>query len=305
MKMRTKIFSSILSMFLIMVLSGCSGGGGGGSPTGGGNTGVDTTGGAVCGNKTCETGETVATCPQDCAVCGNNICETGETAESCSKDCCVQNTSDPYQCLRDAAVGEIKCSADNQYCCYKRCTDTSLDVFCGAKDPQVIWDGLLGTKPACQTLHLGSSFSTYDCFIDTQGGHSYFDNNNELNLYIACFCGRSGNQYTSAMALWGGMGWTGCNQTLDITLTTTIQHLQACDRPCVPCTPNCSGKQCGDNGCGGSCGSCSGGLSCKSGQCVNACDECLHSCHGMSSCCTGCNCMCEDECGGCFEKHRE
>jgi hypothetical protein len=30
------------------------------------------------------------------------------------------------------------------------------------------------------------------------------------------------------------------------------------------CTPHCSGKQCGDNGCGGSCGSCGGGQSCNS-----------------------------------------
>lgn len=33
------------------------------------------------------------------------------------------------------------------------------------------------------------------------------------------------------------------------------------------CTPNCAGKQCGDNGCGGSCGSCSGGTTCSAGQC--------------------------------------
>ncbi len=34
------------------------------------------------------------------------------------------------------------------------------------------------------------------------------------------------------------------------------------------CTPDCSGKVCGDNGCGGSCGDCTGGLVCDaSGQC--------------------------------------
>ncbi len=34
------------------------------------------------------------------------------------------------------------------------------------------------------------------------------------------------------------------------------------------CTPNCSGKVCGSDGCGGSCGICSSGLSCVFGACV-------------------------------------
>ena len=50
---------------------------------------------AVCGNGTCETGETPATCLQDChatipaAVCGNHVCELGETTASCPGDCPV------------------------------------------------------------------------------------------------------------------------------------------------------------------------------------------------------------------------
>lgn len=36
------------------------------------------------------------------------------------------------------------------------------------------------------------------------------------------------------------------------------------------CTPSCSGRQCGDDGCGGSCGSCSSGQSCSSaGMCLS------------------------------------
>ena len=34
------------------------------------------------------------------------------------------------------------------------------------------------------------------------------------------------------------------------------------------CTPQCSGKQCGDDGCGGACGTCSGTDTCQAGACV-------------------------------------
>lgn len=34
------------------------------------------------------------------------------------------------------------------------------------------------------------------------------------------------------------------------------------------CTPNCAGKTCGDNGCGGLCGECADDEECQSGQCV-------------------------------------
>jgi endoglucanase len=57
---------------------------------------------------------------------------------------------------------------------------------------------------------------------------------------------------------------------------------------CVGCTPNCTGKQCGDNGCGASCGSCQTGFSCTTaGLCVSSC----------TPNCTGKTCG-SDGCGG-------
>jgi len=40
-----------------------------------------------------------------------------------------------------------------------------------------------------------------------------------------------------------------------------------CGAPC-PCTPNCKGRECGPDGCGGVCGKCSEGKSCQNGHCV-------------------------------------
>ena len=45
-----------------------------------------------------------------------------------------------------------------------------------------------------------------------------------------------------------------------------------CGAPC-PCEPDCEGKECGDDGCGGSCGACDEGLVCVDGTCT-ALSEC-------------------------------
>ena len=57
------------------------------------------------------------------------------------------------------------------------------------------------------------------------------------------------------------------------------------------CTPSCSGRECGDNGCGGSCGSCSPPLSCTSaGLCA-----CQPQCSGKQCGPDGCG----GSCGNC------
>lgn len=43
----------------------------------------------VCGNGSCESGESSYSCPDDCARCGDFICSAGEDHFSCPGDCCV------------------------------------------------------------------------------------------------------------------------------------------------------------------------------------------------------------------------
>jgi hypothetical protein len=84
------------------------------------------------------------------------------------------------------------------------------------------------------------------------------------------------------------------------------------------CTPNCSGKACGDDGCGGSCGSCGSTQSCSGGVCIggtggmcshpicstggkltSSCDSCAASvCSQDSYCCnTAWDSICVGEVG--------
>ncbi len=59
------------------------------------------------------------------------------------------------------------------------------------------------------------------------------------------------------------------------------------------CTPSCGGKQCGSDGCGGSCGNCPGGFVCDgNGQCVSGCPD---SCWGKQCGPDGCG----GSCGNC------
>lgn len=44
---------------------------------------------STCGDKTCDSDETVASCPADCAKCGDNICSSTESLTSCPEDCSV------------------------------------------------------------------------------------------------------------------------------------------------------------------------------------------------------------------------
>ena len=59
------------------------------------------------------------------------------------------------------------------------------------------------------------------------------------------------------------------------------------------CIPSCVGKNCGDDSCGGSCGTCQAGKACQSGACISSCTP---SCYGKEC---G-NDSCGGSCGTCY-----
>ncbi len=60
---------------------------------------------------------------------------------------------------------------------------------------------------------------------------------------------------------------------------------------CVACTPDCSGKRCGDDGCGGTCGACPTGETCVENACV-AKNACTPNCEGRVCGDNGCGGVC-------------
>jgi hypothetical protein len=65
---------------------------------------------------------------------------------------------------------------------------------------------------------------------------------------------------------------------------------QTCQQGHCVCVPDCAGKQCGGDGCGGSCGSCGNGKHCQQGRCVT--NSCAGGC-GSHGSCQGGACVCD------------
>ena len=82
-----------------------------------------------------------------------------------------------------------------------------------------------------------------------------------------------------------------------------------CDNEGHCCLPDCSGKECGDDGCGGTCGLCDDGLECLNTtlgtQCTTQCE--LFSCPEGEFClfglCVNQQCTSDDDCGGAPAHH--
>jgi len=79
---------------------------------------------------------------------------------------------------------------------------------------------------------------------------------------------------------------------VEITVTGEFGSIGDLSRSC-PCQQNCAGKECGDDGCGGTCGVCESGGECRDGKCCecSANDETRTQCVGdnLNVCDDGCS----------------
>jgi hypothetical protein len=217
---------------------------------------------------------------------------------SCSKEKSEEDekVDDPWSELRDLSPGDVH--FDGDYFCYYDCLNDK--VLCGQR---MVCD--------CDVSQYHPEFLSYDCFFVTEfnGGNpsDYYEEGDEFGLYfVVCFCGRQNNTYSGTYSL--VHNYSSCQDFYDNSPREKYIGVWdgTCGDDCNPCIANCNSRECGTDGCGGSCGTCPPGKTCSTaGICIDEgtgdpCSDCLSTCRGLPGCCTGCGCLCEDECGGCF-----
>jgi agmatine/peptidylarginine deiminase len=264
--------------------------------------------------KWCENGEVkTLECDNTCGwnpnanqpwyVCGAEGDGPPEFPISCEGEC--QPQCDGMQCGGDGCGGLCgSCDAgslcQNGVCV---CEPICEGVECGG-------DGCGGT---CGTCGAGSSCDQGVCTCAPACDNAQCGDDG-----CGSICGNCGNGASCVEGFCipdaGGCGNVGpagvCQGRAKITCVDNDLDVVLCDDCCLgapdfaaatcvpasgcPCEPDCVGKQCGDNGCGGSCGSCSPGLFCDVGTCVI---DCTPDCNGKQCGADGCGGFC----GGCAE----
>ncbi len=236
--------------------------------------------GEQCKADTCVAGPPSGwTCPaeafDDGKICD---CDCGAVDPDCAKgDLPVPNCPTSV-CAPDGTCGPCKPS-----CAGKECGPDGCGGICGVclKDPtKTICDQgkcAAGCTPKCGDHTCGPDGCGGSCGACKSGQHCALGQCQALAKDLSCVghCGKA------------AVGGCGCDSTCVIGTTCCKDFVAACG-----CVPKCSGKTCGDDGCGGSCGSCKSGQACDvSGACVN--DPCKPDpCGGKGACLQGaCTCL--------------
>ena len=256
--------------------------------------------GARCGDDACNGDETCGTCPADCgSCCGNGECGGAENCATCPADC--------------ACDGGDVCNALSQMCdaCEPQCEGRE----CGT-------DGCGGTCGDCAG-ECNNGLCVVPCVPECDGRACGPDGCGDTcgpacpgdqvcDLAGACQdapaqCGDEvcgvGEDCGNCPADCGACCGDGeCSDARDENCATCPVDCE-CDpgegcnvelRRCVvQCVPQCGGRDCGPDGCGGSCGDCGLMEDCQGGVCR---DQCVPQCAGRECGGDGCNGRC-GECG--------
>ncbi len=205
--------------------------------------------------------------PSKSEICGdglNNDCNSGTPDTGCSngKQCTVDTACTSGSC--NAGICGSKVSVGNSCDSSPDCTSNNCD----------------GTTKKCTS---SCSPSTIICGDGIDNDCIGGDETNCLNgaqcasdsgcSFGSCYQGICRNRVAD-----GG----DCDSNGDCFFTSTgepsycdtntgnLAHPMTCRASPTTCIPSCSGKQCGSDGCSGTCGSCSAGNNCIDNQCVLA-----------------------------------
>ncbi|NUN16259.1 MAG: hypothetical protein HUU55_21740 [Myxococcales bacterium] len=227
--------------------------------------------GGSCGSCTtgfaCQAGE-CAPCTPHCVgkECGddkcNGSCGTCESGFVCEENQCVPCVPqcDGLVCGPDGCGGSCgECGAD-AVCQLGRCYECFRDCLgknCGS-------DGCGGTCGTCQE---GKYCLGGQCIGDPetcQGVSTVGCCDGSVTYWCA-----GGNLQQKNCALEGNVcGWNEEYSYYGCVPFSSTDPLGIFPYACPFCQPECGVKQCGDDGCGGSCGECGTGQQCKDGACL-------------------------------------
>jgi hypothetical protein len=215
--------------------------------------------------------------------CGGSCGQCGCGAE-CESNRCVFHACDARDCGPDGCGGSCGsctqfsgsvCSADGTCGCTRACEgrvcgDDSCGGSCGTctagKTCNQQGQCVTGPcQPVCQGKQCGPDGCNGSCGVCTGG--------KACNAQGQCVA--SGVDGCSALTTPGCAGCE-CEECVcgadDYCCSTKwdascVNLCKQCGGGCG-CAPACDGAVCGDDGCGGSCGNCTGGLVCKAGTCT-------------------------------------
>ena len=220
-----------------------------------------------------DTGPEEPACIPDCdgKECGDNGC--GETCGSCPEGIACAGYKCQGQCQDECpAEGQRRCADGGlglQHCgmwdddgCLEwsqpqpcvgagTCTNGACVCFPDCTDRQCGYDGCTGSCGTCPTGNVCSDFICIEgCTDECEQAEAFCTDDGRV------VCG----QYDEDECFeWSGQ--------------------LPCTGPCVDgvceCIASCAGKECGDDGCGESCGSCPPGKKCENGKCKTGGAECV------------------------------
>jgi hypothetical protein len=232
--------------------------------------------GAGCGEAWTGLDEDVPMC--QCGDCpeGQVCAHLAEFMQLCCSPSCPEN-----ECGDDGCGGTCKCQGGLEcvdaglaeeggpYYCLPTCT-----MVCANPQDALGWAPEL---QACETVELVTPTVACDCGPCDDGNPCTDDgclNNADYELE---------GGYCSYLPDDANL----CDDGNESTIDTCEEGV------CVSCVPDCAGKACGDDGCGGSCGACSDDCplkqECIAGQCVTLCEP---QCEGKACGDDGCGCSC-------------
>ncbi len=249
--------------------------------------------GGFCLPAACTPGETkcvgteVHGCPDGKGWIVAQAC-TGE--QYCQEGVCKDLVCDPGQVWCDGEIYKV-CSQDGKSVQYEEdCAAKQQHCFAGACIDSVCAPSqkyCLDGDTAATCAADGLSFTSADC-----PGQQYCKATDGTCQPWACVPGEAVCQ-GSVATVCNSIGSGVASQTDCAALGK-----QCADGQCKACQPQCDGKECGDDGCGATCGACGDGETCQAGQCVPDAPDCP-----ADKDCTGLECgpdpVCAESCGQC------